>query len=94
MAKELGRTSQKWIRTNSCMWKGVWGLDRNGVPEDLPQYIGQTENLVKYSKFDNFVQRTQEPYQVQHFRCVTLTDGTVKKTPLSIQNIEHQERRL
>ena len=74
--------------------KGVRGLDRNGVPKDLPQYIGQTRNLVKYSKFDNSVQRTQEPCQVQHFRCVTLADGTVKKTPLSIQNIERQERRL
>ena len=60
--------------------KEVWELDRNGIPKDLPQYIGQIKNLVKYSKFDNFVQRTQEPYQVQHFRCVILADGTVTKT--------------
>ena len=49
---------------------------------------------MKYSKFDNFMQRTQEPYQVQQFRSVTLADDTVKKTSLSLQNIERQERRL
>ena len=40
------------------------------------------------------MERIQEPYKVQHFRCVTMEDGTVKKTPLSLQNIERQERRL
>ena len=70
------------------------GLDRNGVPKDLPKYIVQSRKLVKYSKFDNFMRRTHEPYQVQQFRCVTLADRTVKRTPLSLQNIERQERRI
>ena len=50
--------------------------------------------MVEYSKFDNFIEKTQKQYQVQHYRCVTLADGTVDKTPQSIQNIERQERRL
>ena len=74
--------------------KGIWGLDRTGTPKALPVYIGNTRNLVKYSKYDNFVEKTQEQFQVQHFRCITLADGTVDKTPLSEQNIDRQEKRL
>ena len=74
--------------------KGVWGLDRTGTPKALPVYMGTSRNLVKYSKYDNFVEKTQEQFQVQHFRCITMADGIVDKTPLSEQNIERQEKRL
>ena len=49
---------------------------------------------MKYSKYDNFVEKTQEQFQIKHYRCVTLADGTIDKTPLSEQIIEQQEKRL
>ena len=76
------------------MGKGVWGLNRNGDPKALPVYIGKSRNLVKYSKYDNFVEQSQRKFQVQKFRWVTLADGTVDRTPLSEQNIDRQEKRL
>ena len=74
--------------------KGVWELNRNGDPKALPVYIGKSRNLVKYSKYDNFVEQSQRKFQVQKFRWVTLADGTVDRTPLSEQNIDRQEKRL
>ena len=64
--------------------RGVWGLYRNSTPKPLPQYIGRSRNLQKYSKFDNFVQRTQEQYQIQTYRYITQVDGSVIKVPLSV----------
>ena len=92
--KRTRQSQSEMNRDKSLHEKMSRGLDRNGVPKDLPKYIVQSRNLVKYSKFDNFMRRTHEPYQVQQFRCVTLADGTVKRTPLSLQNIERQERRI
>ena len=74
--------------------RGVWGLKRDGRPKELPVYINGTRNLLKYSKFDNFYQRTEEKYQQKKYRCVTQTDGSVIKIALSQQNLERQARIL
>ena len=67
-------------------------LDKEGKPKELSKYIKNSRYLVKYSKFDNFYERTEKKYEVKKFRWVIFADGTNAKILLSRQNIEKQER--
>ena len=57
------------------------GLTRDGKPKDLQQYINGSRNLVKYSKFDNFYQRTEKKYSIRKYKCITQADGSVIRIP-------------
>ena len=74
--------------------RGVWGVDKDGRPKELPKYIQNARYLAKYSKYDNFYERIKKNFEVKKYRYVTQADGTVTKIPLSKQNIERQARNL
>ena len=84
-------SAEPWRNTlgHIIAWgSGLWGLTRDGKQRDLPVYINSSRNLVKYSKFDNFYQRTEEKFEVKKWRYITQADGYVTKIALSRQSIE------
>ena len=74
--------------------RGVWDLDKDGLPKELPEYIQNSRYLFKYSEYDNFFERIEKKFEVKKYRWATQADGTVIKIPLSRQNIERQARKL
>ena len=57
----------------------VWGMDRNGKPKDLPIYILNSRYLTKYSKFDNFYERTEKKYKPKHIDVLHQLMGRLSK---------------